>query len=419
MIEPLAPPAPDPKGWRAGTGLALQAVRRWPWIDTLRTLRQRFREDQLGLTAGSLTFTTLISLVPLATVMLAVFAAFPIFASFEGALETYFLQSLVPDSIARPVLGALHQFSGKANRLGAVGLVALVFSALTLMLTIDHTLNGIWRVRTPRPIAQRVLVYWAAATLGPLVLGVSLTLTSYLVSASRGLVGAVPGGLALLLDGFEFALLAAAMAGLFHYVPNTHVRWRHAWAGGLFVAAGIEAAKAGLGWYLAQVPTYAMVYGAFATVPILLVWIYLLWVVVLLGAVVAAYAPSLHLRVVRRPDRPGLRFSLAVALLRRLAAARAAGGGGLTLEALAADMRCDPLQLEPVLDTLAAIDWVGRLDETGSAGGSARHVLLCDPSTTAAAPLLRQALVEPDGELAGFWRRSAIAQLSVRDLIDD
>ena len=164
--------------WHAQMARLVDTLQRWPYLDTVLTLRQRFREDRLGLTAGSLTFTTLISLVPLVTVMLAAFAAFPVFSSFQDALQKYFLQSLVPDVIARPVLGALTQFSSKASRLGSVGLVALVGSAIAMMLTIDRTLNAIWRVRTPRPIAQRVLVYWAAVTLGPLMLGISLTLTS-------------------------------------------------------------------------------------------------------------------------------------------------------------------------------------------------------------------------------------------------
>src|SRR5439155_23944710 len=219
--------------WQAQATRALQTLQNWPWRDTLRTLLQRFREDRLGITASSLTFTTLISLVPLVTVMLALFSAFPMFSTFQGALEKYFLQTLVPDSIAKPVLTALTQFATKANRLGTVGLVFLVFTALALMLTIDRTLNAIWRVRTPRPIAQRVLVYWAAVTLGPLLLGLSLSITSYAISASQGLVGSMPGGVSFLLDTLEFALLATGMAGLFHYVPNTHVRWRPALAGGL------------------------------------------------------------------------------------------------------------------------------------------------------------------------------------------
>ena len=100
----------------------MQTLQDWPWLETLRTLRQRFREDRLGLTASSLTFTTMIALVPLFTVALALFSAFPMFASFQGALEKYFVQALIPDNIAKPVLVALTQFASKANRLGGVGL---------------------------------------------------------------------------------------------------------------------------------------------------------------------------------------------------------------------------------------------------------------------------------------------------------
>jgi len=172
----------------------LEALRTWPWFETLRTLRSRFREDRLGLTAGSLTFTTLIALVPLVTVMLAVFTAFPMFSAFEKALETYFLQNLVPDNIARPVLLSLAQFAGKARGMGTLGLLLLVVTALALVLTIDRTLNAIWRVRKPRHMAQRILVYWAGLTLGPLALGFSLSLTSYAISDSRGMVAVLPGG---------------------------------------------------------------------------------------------------------------------------------------------------------------------------------------------------------------------------------
>jgi membrane protein len=400
--------------WRERLARLVQTLQDWPWLETLRTLRLRFREDRLGLTAGSLTFTTLISLVPLLTVMLALFSAFPMFASFQDALQKYFLQSLVPDGIAKPVLGALTQFAGKANRLGSAGLVVLGLTALALMLTIDRTLNAIWRVRTPRPIAQRVLVYWAAVTLGPLLLGVSLSLTSYAVSASRGFVGAMPGGVSLLLNTIEFVLLAGGMAGLFHYVPNTHVRWRHAIAGGLFVSVGFEVAKKALAWYLAQVPTYAMVYGAFATVPIFLVWIYLGWVIVLLGAVIAAYAPSLQMRVVRWPDTPGARLRLAVAVLRQLAQARTVESRGRSLAEIAEALRTDPLQIEPILDALVALDWAGRLDEAGSA----RHVLLCDPTATRAEPLLAQLLLDPSPALRSFWQRAGFDTLTLQELLD-
>ncbi|MES2958252.1 MAG: YihY family inner membrane protein [Pseudomonadota bacterium] len=402
-----------PADWRARFGELGDTLQTWPWLETARTLRERFREDKLGLTASSLTFTTLIALVPLVTVMLAVFSAFPMFSSFQGALEKYFLQSLVPDGIAKPVLAALTQFASKATRLGTLGLVVLVFTALALMLTIDRALNAIWRVRRPRSIAQRVLVYWAALTLGPLLLGISLSLTATAITASKGVIGALPGGVGLLLNVIEFLLLAAGMAGLYHYVPNTQVRWRHAMAGGVFVAAGIELAKGGLAWYVRAMPTYSTVYGAFATVPILLLWVYVGWVIVLWGAVIAAYAPSLSMRITRLPATPGHRFSLALALIAELARAKQRPPHGSTLPELAAALSTDPLQVETGIEALQAIGWVARLDEEGGQ----RLVLLVDPQSTPARPLIDEMLLQPSAASRLFRERTGIERVTLGELI--
>jgi membrane protein len=402
-----------PADWRARLSELSDTLQTWPWVETGRTLRERFREDHLGLTASSLTFTTLIALVPLVAVMLAVFSAFPMFGSFQGALEKYFLQALVPDSIAKPVLAALTQFAAKAARLGALGLVVLVLTALALMLTIDRALNAIWRVRRPRSIAQRVLVYWAALTLGPLLLGISLSLTATALTASKGVIGALPGGVGLLLNVIEFALLAAGMAGLYHYVPNTDVRWRHAIAGGVFVAAGVELAKRGLAWYVGAMPTYSTVYGAFATVPILLLWIYVGWVIVLWGAVIAAYAPSLSMHITRRPITPGHRFTLALAVLGQLAGARQSIQRGLTLAELAAALSTDPLQAESCVEALQELDWVARLDEEAGQ----RLVLLVDPATTPARALIDEMLLEPSVTAHRFRERAGIDRVMLGEMI--
>ncbi|MFT7773461.1 YihY family inner membrane protein [Roseateles sp.] len=385
----------------------------WPWLQTLHTFRQRFREEKLGLTAGSLTFTTLISLVPLLTVMLAIFTAFPMFSSFQSALEQYFLKSLIPPNIAKPVLASLTQFAAKANKLGAVGLVALGVTALALMLTIDRTLNAIWRVQRPRPMAQRVLVYWAALTLGPLLLGGSLTLTSYAVSVGQGLFTKLPGDLAALLGGVDIVLLGLAVAGLFHYVPNTHVRWRHALLGGAFVSIGFSLAKSLLAWYVKQVPTYSTLYGAFATVPVFLVWVYLGWVIVLLGAILAANTPSLTGRLHLRPDTPGQPLALALEVLRELWRAREAGQRGLSDLGLAAALRVDPLQLSPIVDRLLAMDWVGRLEEEGAQ----RLVLLCAPERALAQPLVEAFLAGRQGLLGNLWARGEWSSVTLDRLL--
>src|SRR5690606_31692254 len=151
----------------------------FPWRTTAITLRERFREDRLGITASSLTFTTTISLVPLFTVALAIFSAFPMFDRLQRGLQRSLVESLIPESIARPVLMHLNQFVAKATQMGWAGALVLMVTALALVFTIDRKLNDIWRVRRPRSVTQRILVYWAVLTLGPLMLTASSAATTY------------------------------------------------------------------------------------------------------------------------------------------------------------------------------------------------------------------------------------------------
>jgi membrane protein len=388
----------------------------FPWVSTAVTLRERFREDRLGLSASSLTFTTTMALVPFFTVALALFTAFPIFGKLQANLQGWLVQSLVPDSIARQVLGYLTQFAGKASRLGFVGLAALVVTALALVLTIDRTLNGIWRVRRPRPLAQRVLMYWTAITLGPMLMAVSLSSTAWVVTASRGLVGAPRGSLGILVDLFEFLLLAGALMALYRFVPNTPVRRSHAMIGGAFAALMLELAKRLLAWYLTLVPTYSAVYGAFATVPILLVWIYIAWVIVLLGAVVTAYLPSLLAGPRRRASAHGWQFQLALEVLQQLEAARVGARRGLSATELADALEVDILQLEPVLQTLVQLDWIGRVNEIDD-GVASRYVMLADVDVTPLEPLTRQLLLPPSDSTARLWTHGGLASISLRDVL--
>lgn len=391
---------------------------RFPWKSTAQTLRLRFVNDHLPLTASSLTFTTTIALVPFITVALAVFTAFPMFSTLQAVLQKWLIESLVPDSISRQVLGYLTQFSGKASRLGVAGVAVLFITTLTMILTIDHTLNAIWQVRRLRPLRQRVFIYWAAITLGPLLLGASLTLTSYAISASQGLAVGLPGGVQFLFSVLEFALLAGGMAALYHFVPNTYVKWSHAWAGGFFVAAGIELAKKLLVVYLTLMPTYSVVYGAFAIAPILLIWIYVAWLIVLMGAVIAAYLPSLLAGISRRASSHGWQFQLAVETLQKLDLAGLTDFKGLTLSQLAQALRVDSTQLEPVLQALAKLDWVGQLDELPPAKES-RYVLLADPDSTLLDPLMKLLLLEQTPSTQNLWDNARWARLTMRNALSE
>jgi membrane protein len=399
---------------------------KFPWRNTAMTLRERFREDRLGVTASSLTFTTTISLVPLFTVGLAIFSAFPMFAVLQTRLQSWLVQSLVPNNIAQPVLSYLNQFAAKAGQMGWAGALALLVTALALILTIDRKLNDIWRVRESRPLTQRVLVYWAVITLGPLFLAGSLAVTSYALSASKGLVSSMPDALKLLLDTVQFTLMTVGVAALYRYVPNTRVRWSHALVGGLFVAGGLELAKKLLALYLSTVPSYSMVYGTFAILPILLIWIYLVWVIVLLGAVVTAYLPSLMTGIARRGDTPGWTYQLALELVDQLVQARSteahtldgqareAASRGVSLEHLARALRVDGLQLEEPLRVLRQLDWVGCLDEE-----SARWVLLVDPTFTPLGPLANSLLLRRTLHTEAMWEASGWDRLSLGQALAD
>ncbi|MGQ9724561.1 MAG: YihY family inner membrane protein [Tepidimonas sp.] len=387
--------AVQPPRWRRWW----REVRDFPWRNTFETLRERFAADRLAVVAGSLTFTTTISLVPLLTVALAIFSAFPAFARIEQRLQRWMVESLVPDHIARQVSDYVWQFTAKAAQIGWSGAVLLLLTALVLVLTIDRQLNDIWRVRRRRPLAQRVLVYWALLTLGPLVAAVALSASSYALSASRGWLSALHQGIQVLLDVVGAVFVVGGMTALYRFVPNAQVRTRHALVGGVFVSVAFELAQQALAWYLRTVPTYSVVYGAFATVPILLIWLYLVWLIVLLGAVIVADLPSLLAGIARRGNTPGWGFELALELLAELAATRATLPPGLGAQQLARRLRVDPLQLDEPLRALQALGWVGQLsDDEG------RWVLLVDLAQTPLAPLAHLLLLPDHGSMQPFWR---------------
>lgn len=405
---------------RQRTRQLFKTLQSFPWRNTLRTLKTRFSQDQLGLTASSLTFTTLLALVPFFTVLLSVFTAFPSFGRLQETLQRWLVDSLIPGEIAVQVMNYLVQFSSKASQLGVVGLAFLLLTVVSLILTMDKTLNHIWRVQRMRPLGQRLLIYWGVITFGPLLMGLSIATTSYVLSASRGLVAVLPESVQLGFNSLEFMLLSAAMAALYHFVPNTPVQWRHAWAGGLFVAAGMALAKKVLGLYLSTVPTYSVIYGTFATLPILLIWIYTCWVIFLLGAVVAAYLPSLLAGSSRSLHEPGWELELALEAIAVLEPLRSQDQRGLPSMALAKRLRVDRLQLEPALSALTSIRWVGAMPESGTAyleEGEPRYVLLADPDQTLLAPLLQHMLIRHTEGTDALWRSAGWEHRLLRDAL--
>lgn len=259
-------------------------------------LWRHFRDDRSFESAAALSYTSLLALVPLMAVMLGVISAFPVFDQWATELETYIFSNFVP-AAGDAVQAHLNQFVGRTAGLTGAGTVFLIITAILLMSTIERSLNRIWRVSQPRRIGGRLVTYWAVLTLGPLLMGGSLALTSYLAAVPKLAPEAVRGVLEdFFLGLMPFLVALIGFALVFLVVPNRRVRVRDALIGALVSAVLFEAAKRGFVFYVTHFPTYERLYGALAAVPLFLVWIYLSWVVVLLGASVAAALTTFNYR---------------------------------------------------------------------------------------------------------------------------
>jgi membrane protein len=328
-------------------------------VEFLRALLRRFSEERSLQSAGSLTFTTLLSLAPLLAVALAVATAFPGFEQGIATLQAFILQHALPDTPGlKAFLEQFSAFSQNAGRLTAIGLGFFALTAVMLMMTIDNTLNRIFRVQRGRTLLQNVLMYWAVLTLGPILIGGSLSITSYALGASLGVLDR-DGALSPLLGALPFVLTCAALILLYSIVPARRVEWKHAVIGGILAGIAFELAKRGFALYLSHVPTFDLVYGAFATIPVFLLWLYLSWVVVLCGAIVTALLPGWR----GRPDHgraPGELFADAAGVLASLARAHAEGRL-VKLNDVAAELRVLPYRVEQILEQTAKLRWTAHL----------------------------------------------------------
>jgi len=269
---------------------------------TLLTIR-RAREERLAQIAGSLTFTTVLSIVPFLAVCFALFTRFPIFDRFEQAIENYLLQSLLPADISRTVLKYLNQFAVNANGLTWLGSLFVLLTAVALLLTVENALNQIWKVKKNRPFLKRIGLYLLMLAVGPPVVGVSLWATSYVLGASVGLLETLPPSAKFVLNLGPLLLALVGLTCLFYFVPNTKVRRRDALVGGLIASIGFELGKRGFAAYLLKVPTYKAVYGTFAAFPVFLLWVYLSWLVTLTAALITSNLARVRQRP-RKVPRP-------------------------------------------------------------------------------------------------------------------
>jgi len=289
----------------------------------MELLIRRFLAHKAPQQAASLAYTSLLSLVPLMTVVFAIFSAFPIAEQVGEVVQGFVFENFVPAS-GEVVQRYLSEFSGKAGRLTGVSFITLMVVALMLMGTIDRTLNTIWEVTRPRKWLNQFLVYWAVLSLGPVLIGASLLATSYLISLPLLSDAARSGFGQRMLTLAPILTSALGFSLLYLLVPNRRVRLSHALAGGVIAALLFEFTKRGFGIYITNFPTYEAIYGALATVPIFLIWIYLSWLVVLFGAEFT-HCLGLYRGRGAGVQTAGGRLSESVRILRALALAQEAG----------------------------------------------------------------------------------------------
>lgn len=331
----------------------------------------RFMHDNCQQRAAGLTFTSLLAVVPLLAVSFAIFAAFPAYARMRDQVQAFLFENLVPH-VGETLQTYLEGFTAQTGKLTTVGVVFLALSAVMLMVSVSNTFNRIWRVRQTRSVVARMVTFWSLITLTPLLFGASISISSYLFAAS-GASGDLPAGNILSDVGFllPFVLQAIGFSAVFLLMPNYPVRRGDALVGGLIASILFELLKEGFGLYITSFPTYQTIYGAMATIPIFLVWVYLVWIVILVSAELTAAIPEWQAgtRRIRRKDlAPMARMLAALGILATLREA-ARTGGGLTPRRMLLETGLRPDDLAEATDFLKKHRYVTR--------GEKREWLLC------------------------------------------
>jgi membrane protein len=328
----------------------------------LRYVSVRLGEDRSTQMAASLTFTTLLSIVPFITIVFTLFSAFPFLNDFSTHVKDFLLANLLPETGGKMISSYMQQFTESASRLTTVGIAFLAFTAMLMMMTIDNAFNKIWRVSRPRSLMQRVLVYWAVLTLAPLLIGGSLSLTSWLVGYSMG-EAHMPSLVIKLLKMLPLLLTTAAFTLMYRVVPNRFVPMRHAITGGVIGAVAFESMNQVFAFYIEHFPTYKLVYGAFASVPLFLLWVYFSWLTVLFGAIISASLSHWRSTHSLRLDQAAKLYYSVIIL--KLIYKGLSNGDVQTLPSLSQQLHIGYDDVERLLERLEKAKIVGKLSGLG------------------------------------------------------
>ena len=259
----------------------------------VRTVVRRFSQDRVLVAASSLSYTSLLAIVPLFAIAFSVMMAFPVFDGMTAQLLNIVLSYAAPH-IGGELENYVDRFVSNTSQLTVLGVIWLAVTAVMLLSTIESAFNAIWRVEKSRPIAMRLLAYWTTLTLGPLLMGAGLSLSTVAFAMNNFQTLGVDLGFirefGLRLMPFLFA--AGGFTILYLALPNRRVKFRYAFLGAAVASVMFELLKSGFGFYLSHAGTFESVYGSLAALPVFLIWMYLVWAVVLFGAIVAATRPE-------------------------------------------------------------------------------------------------------------------------------
>lgn len=369
-----------------------------------RYVLHRFSQDGCFAASGALSYTTLVSLVPLGVVGLGILAAFPNFAPTRQKILALLFANFVP-AISKEAAWWFQYFATSAAQATAIGIIGIACTGVLLLVTVEDQLNALWRVMTPRPWGQRVLAYWTLITLGPLLIGVSITMSTFVDTVAHR-AGLDPEAITHFASGWPhvltrvipFLLELIACTLLYCLIPNCAVRWRDGLVGAAVAAVAVEILKIGFSIYIAAMSYYQTVYGALAAIPIFLLWMYVSWNAVLLGAVVAANLPTWQVdERLSHLSSGGVRLGFALTLIAILARAQRRGGRCRT-GALAAEIGIPTSVIDEHLKILAEAGFTAPTQDGA-------WVLSWDPQTATLLDLYR-ALGLP---LAGSWLARPLA----------
>jgi membrane protein len=354
MADPVAPPMPGTKPIHAVHGV----------LDTLSFMLVRIHSDAITRVAASLSFTTVLAVVPALAVVLAILTAFPAFEAVRMAAQDFILSNVVPDT-GMKMRDQISSFVNAAGQLTAFGVVGLAITSIMLLLTIEASFNEIFKVQRPRPLLMRLLVLWTLITVGPFLFGLSFTLFGYFAAAQLWLGGDMAQSVNVVLGQIAPTFVAwLGITFLYVVVPNRRVQVKDAMIGAGAAAIMFALLRFGFAAVVASMTSYQAVYGAVAAVPVFLVWVYLNWIVIMSGAVVTASLPDWRYANAGRSDKPLDRLALAMEVIAKLATAQSAGAA-IPSRVLARTLGAPDVVLSRVLESLRQGRFVAVTDEGG------------------------------------------------------